>query len=262
MKLRENKFMGFFSNSRKTCPVCHKPIPRHMAGRGGNLPVCMGCAGKADLPEGMVKQMSLEDFRQYMDFYEKNQILRDAFAETYRFHFGLSGNDLLLDTSNRLFRLKDRDDALVMEASNLESFCIMEDNIPLFEGKDGILKCCRSDIPARVNAMAPQIAQFLMQRQMFGQMENSARSFEMAAPFRFFYVELTLTHPYWKGFRERLEAPVFRAEDPSIASYLHDYQEAADKLHILAGNLIWLMDPRAREIRMSDNASTDVKLSL
>lgn len=254
--------MGFFSNSRNTCPVCNKPISRRMTVRAGNVPVCMECAGKADLPDGMMKQMSLEDLRQYMDFYQKNQILRDAFAETYRFHFGLSERVLLLDTSNRLFRLKDREDALVMEASDLKSFCIMEDNIPLFEGKNGILKCCRSDIPARVSAMAPQIAQFLMQRQMFGQMEKTARSFEMAAPFRYFYVELTLTHPYWGGFRERLEAPVFCPDDPSIDAYLCDYQEEVDRLHILATNLIWLMDPNAREFRAADNACTDVKLSI
>lgn len=198
--------MGFFGNSRNTCPVCNKPISRRMTVRAGNVPVCMECAGKADLPDGMMKQMSLEDLRQYMDFYQKNQILRDAFAETYRFHFGLSERVLLLDTSNRLFRLKDREDALVMEASDLKSFCIMEDNIPLFEGKNGILKCCRSDIPARVSAMAPQIAH--------------------------------------------------------IDAYLCDYQEEVDRLHILATNLIWLMDPNAREFRAADNACTDVKLSI
>lgn len=266
--------MGLFSNHQKLCPICGKPTPRLLAVKIQNMPLCKECAGKIDLPDGMVEQMSLEGFRQYIEFYDANKELRDIFSETYQFSFGLFGRSILLDAHNRLFRLNTLDNSLVMEASSLKSFCILEDNIPLFEGQNGTLKCYQSDVPARANAMAPQIAQFLMQHQMFQKMEQMQErmerekgaegmtsayrpepSFDVPAPFRHFYIELNLSHPYWGGFRGKLGAPAFSSYDPSIDSYLRDYQEEVDKLHTLAVNLIQLMDPNAREVSGTDNVS-------
>ncbi len=265
--------MGFFSNNQKTCPICNKQTPRLLAVKIQNMPLCKECANKIDLPDGMADQMTLESFRQYVNFYDANQGLRKTFSETYRFSFGFFGGTMILDASNRLFRLNAADNSLVMEASNLKSFRILEDNAALFEGENGMLKCYRSDVPARANAMAPQIAQFLMQQQMLKQMGriqeqragggngestapvyNSGAYFDLPAPFQNFYVELKLAHPYWGEFREKRKAPEFMQYDPSVDSYLRDYQEEVDKLHTLAVNLIRLMDPHAQEVSITDSA--------
>lgn len=138
--------MGLFSNNKKLCPICGEPTPRLFPTKVEDMPLCKECANKVDLPYGALDNMSLADFEQYIAFFDGNQTLRDLFTEDYRYSFGFFSNDILLDTSNRLFRLKSYDASFVMEASNLKSFRILEDNVPLFESGNGILKCYQSDV--------------------------------------------------------------------------------------------------------------------
>ena len=262
--------MGLFSNSKKLCPICGNPTPRLLATKIEGMPICKECDNKVDLPEGAVNQMSREDFRQYVAFHGENQALRDCFAESYRFSFGLLSSSLLLDASHGLLRLKDDQEALVLEASSLKAFRISEDNRPLFEGGSESLRCYQSDVPAQVNAMGPQIAQFMMQQREFERMEQMERmreqrdrnrdgggappmyhprpDFRVPTPFRHFYVELTFTHPYWNRFRGELDAPSFNQTYPSIDDYLRTYQENTDELHTLAVNLMQLLNPNAEEV--------------
>lgn len=269
--------MGLFVNRQKRCPICNRPTPRIFPTKIEGMPICRECDSKIDLPDGMANQMSLESFRQYLDFYDHNKALRDIFAETYRMDFAAFNSNIVLDTANRLFRLKEHAASLVMEASNLKSFRILEDNIPLFEGEGDTLKCHSSEVPARVKSMASQIARFLMQQEMYKQLERmereqedrerekngektgasyyvSSSDFDAPVPFKHFYVELTLTHPYWGGFRGKLEAPGFNRYHPSVNAYMQDYQEKVDQLYTLAVNLMQLINPDAHEVRDADNA--------
>lgn len=274
--------MGLFVNKQKTCPVCNRPTPRIFPTKIEGMPICKECGGKIDLPDGMADQMSLESFRQYLDFYEQNQVLRDIFAETYRVDFTGFNSIIVMDTANRLFRLKGWDTSLVFEASDLKSFCILEDNVPLFEGEGDILRCHSSKVPELVKNMAPQIAQFRMQQEMYRELERMEREldnrerekngektgssyyasgpdFDAPVPFKYFYVELTLTHPYWGGFRGKLDAPGFSRYNPSVDTYLKDYQEKVGRLYTLAGDLMRLIDPDAQEVRDVDDTPVDVQ---
>lgn len=274
--------MGLFENKKKVCPICGKPTPRIIPIKVEDVPVCKECGGKIDLPSDALSKMSLESFRQYLDFYDNNKALRDIFTETYRMEFGFFSQSILLDTNNRLFRLKKDAYALVMEASNLKSFCILEDNMPLFEGEGDTLICHSSEVPDLINGLAPQIAQFRMQKEMYEQMERMERerenrekarngetgsssyhvyspSFDAPDPFRHFYVELTLDHPYWGGLREKLDAPSLNRYDPSIDVYMRDYQEKVDQLHTLAANLMQVINPNAKEIHEENKASAVVQ---
>lgn len=267
--------MGLFVNKQKVCPVCNRPTPRIFPTKIEGMPICKECDSKIDLPEGMANQMSLESFRQYLDFYDQNQELRDIFMEAYRVDFTAFNSVIAMDTANRLFRLRGNDTSLVMKASDLKSFRILEDNVPLFEGEGDTLRCHSSDIPALVQDMKPQIVQFRMQQEMYRQLERMDREvedrrkkgdktqlsydmsgpeFDAPVPFRYFYVELTLSHPYWDGFRGKIEAPKFNRHSPSVDTYLNDYQEKADKLYTLARDLMQLIHPGAREVRDADNA--------
>lgn len=251
--------MGLFSNNKKLCPICGSPTPRFLKTKVEGMPLCDKCASKADLPEGMLDSMTLEDFRQYIAFYDENRALRDAFTETGRMSFGLFGPALCLDSSHGLFRLRGGEDALVFQASHLKGFRIMEDNKPLFESVGGVLRCHQSDVPARINMMSPQIAQFVMQQQMQEEMERRRKKdgesgtgyyrqvFEMPVPFRHFCVELTLEHPYWSSFRGRQDGPALDQYYPSIENYLEEYRAATDELHVLASSLMQMIRPGAQE---------------
>ena len=72
--------MGLFSNSKKPCPICGGATPRLLPTKVEGVPICKECDKKVDLPNGALNEMSLDDFRQYIAFYEKTR--RCASAST------------------------------------------------------------------------------------------------------------------------------------------------------------------------------------
>ena len=264
--------MGLFSNNKKLCPICGNPTPRLFPSKVEGMPICKECDKKVDLPIGMIDRMALDELKRYMDFYEANQTLRALFKESERIDFSGFSGDLLLDKEHGLFRLKCDDNALVFEMANLASFRVLEDSRPLFVSEGKNLRCFQSDIPDKANALAPQIAQFVVMRQQFENMEQMSKmldkqqgnnqnqnyrsseirpnrpSFDVPVPFEHFYVELSLNHPYWSSFRGEISAPSFDRDYPSLNSYLKNYQKKADHLHAFARDLIHLMSPDAKEI--------------
>lgn len=265
--------MGLFinKNNKKLCPICGNPTPRLLPTKVENMPICKECVHKVDLPVGAINQMSLDSFQQYMNYYEENKALREVFTEDYHFNFGFFGGDLLIDSSNRLFRLKNDNNALVFEAASLKGFCILEDGNPLYESGINVLKCYQSDVHDRVNAMAPVITQFKMQQREYEMRERIERRraeeegkasphisrpyIELPVPVDHFYVELTLEHPYWSELSEKVGAPIFSQNNPSIAAYLNDYDDKVNELHTLATNLMQLICPGAGERHVDENAS-------
>ena len=267
--------MGLFSNNKKPCPICGNATPRLLATFVAGVPICSDCAAKIDLPDGALNEMSLDDFRNYLNCYDANKALRDIFSETYRFKCGFFNGKILLDETNRLFRLKDLISAFVMEASNLKGFRILEDNNPLFESGDNLL-CYRSEVPEKVRAMTPLFLQFSMRKQEYEQWERMEQmhrermerngqtptntrmicpTFDTPAPFGRFYIELQLEHPYWNDFRWEVNGPDFDRNNPTAEAYLNAYEEQVENLHILAINLMRLMSPGAGEVEVDDDAT-------
>ena len=69
--------MGLFSNNKKPCPICGNATPRLLPTKVEGVPICKECDKKIDLPNGVLDSMTLDDFRRYIDFYNKNQVLRE-----------------------------------------------------------------------------------------------------------------------------------------------------------------------------------------
>lgn len=271
--------MGLFSNHKKLCPICGGPTPRLLATKVEDTPICKECDRKLDLPDGGLSRMTLDGLRKYMAFYEGNQALRDRFTETYRFSFGFLGGSMLVDTTHRLFRLRDDANALVMEAANLKSFRILEDNAPLFESGAGVLRCHVSSVPQKIRAMAPQIERFAAEKREYERLEEMERmmerrarerndgappphrpyrprpSFSAPMPFSQFRVELTLTHPYWGSMSWKLDGPSLDSDYPSAESYLQKYEANVSDLHALASRLMGLIAPGAGEEQVGGAAA-------
>lgn len=261
--------MGLFSNNKKLCPVCGNPTPRLFALAVEGENICKECGAKVDLPEGMFNQMSLDAFKKYINYYDENKALRDIFTESYSFYISFLNGSLAIDMNNRLFRLFNNVDKLAMEASHLKSFRILEDSKPLYESCNNVLRAHDSDVPERANALAPQIAQFVMQQreyEMWERMEkmqeekNGGNSttphrprphFEIPVPFRHFVIEMQFEHPYWVNKRWEIDGPAFDRNHPSVETYLQDYQNKVEELHVLALNLMELMCPGAPEVNDS-----------
>lgn len=268
--------MGLFSNNKKLCPICGNPTPRLFPTKVEDTAICKDCDKKIDLPDGLLDQMSISEFEEYIKFYEGNQTLRDTFSETYSHDLGFLSGYFVMDMNNRLFRLKNDSKKLVMEAANLKSFRILEDDKLIYESGDGVLKGYYSDVPERANAMSDQVDHFMILLREYEMLEKIADMhermaennnnngtnqvshptrpyFDDPAPFQNFYIEISLEHPYWSEWRWEIGAPTFDRDCPSIADYLQSYQEAVDGLHAWAVNLMDLICPGAPEEQEGGN---------
>ena len=272
--------MGLFSNKKKLCPVCGEPTPRFLPTKVEGKPICKACDKKIYLPDGKLEQMTLDEFLQYMNFYEENGSLRDSFTETYSFNVAMSGTVIGLDMSNGLFRFKNLPSALVFEASHMKSFRIWEDENLLFESQEKALRCYESDVPTKVRQLAGVIGEFNARRKEYEfrkemeiRREEAAKrrgeeyqrryipepTFGGNEPFENFHVEIVLEHPYWNEFREEIYGPRFDRYYPSVDSYICDYQNEAERMHELAMNLMQFMCPEAQEIRDADLTAPETR---
>lgn len=245
--------MGLFSNNKKPCPICGNATPRLLPTKVEGVPICKECDKKIDLPNGVLDSMTLDDFRRYIDFYNKNQVLRERFHPEYRFGFGAFNTQLVLDVTNGLFRLKDDESTIVFEKSALKSFRITEDKEPLFTGTAAGLVCAESKNPERVQYLDRTNEEW---RERERELEFHKPEFRESSPFRQFVVELELDHPYWKAYRNELDAPEFDDDYPSVDSFLHKYDEKVNELHTLARNLMQFIAPGAPETGAASAAQT------
>lgn len=88
------------------------------------------------------------------------------------------------------------------------------------------------------------------------ELEFHKPEFRESSPFRQFVVELELDHPYWKAYRNELDAPEFDGDYPSVDSFLHKYDEKVNELHTLARNLMQFIAPGAPETGAASAAQT------
>ena len=260
--------MGLFTSNKKLCPVCGGPTPKLLATKVDGTPICKACAGKVELPGGMINQMSVESFAEYIAFYDNNQTLRDSFQETYTYSQGFFKADIAVDGVNRLFRLRNAKDALVFEAANLKSFRILEDTKVLYESGTNTLICNESNVPEKIQGMVAAVEQFKARRRQYELMQRMQRREEEAAkqrgetynkphiscpffegnePFNSFFIELEFEHPYWENFQGEVKGTKFSSTNPEVSTYLDEYQNAVEKLHELAMNLMQIMCPGAQE---------------
>lgn len=264
--------MGLFSSHKKLCPICGNPTPRLLATKIEDQPLCKECSSKIDLPLGAVNKMSLTDFKQYLTAFAENETLQKEFHTTYQFSIGFWGAPLYLDETHGLFRMKDGS-GWVFEGKDVTSFRISEDGRPLYESTSNALRCTASTVPALVNALTPQIAQFHQEKQNYQRreaMENLHRlgqetdeqrrererttnlyrpKFDVPAPMEKFRIEIKLNHPYWKSFDEKISGPEFDRDYPRAEDYLKSYREQNEELHLLASKLMHMMNPHAGEVQ-------------
>lgn len=266
--------MGLFTTKKNPCAICGGPTPRIFATVVEGQPICGDCKDKIDLPEGVFAGMTLADFRAYIAYYDENAALRDVYKETLAIPLDAWGNRMTVDMDHRLFRLKEKWSAMVLEPSCLKGFRVLEDDWVLYESSPEGLLYHPSNAPSRAQDLAPAVAQFKMQYQQYEHMremekmmqeqssgKTSSTTFSRMSEPRFtqqvidqIYVELTLDHPYWGGTHkmECNRTPRFSDTYPDVSNFLKDYNKATELLHTLALDLMSFIDPNAQEIQVGD----------
>lgn len=269
--------MGLFK--KYPCPICGTPTGKFLATKVEGQPLCADCGDKVlHLPSNLdTKNMSVDQVREFIAFYEENAALRNAFQESYQYHFGFLGGDISLDIPNRLLRFDRGKDTIVLEGSDIRSFCISEDEAPLFEGTKDALTCCQSEVPDRVRSLGPEIDRYLMDLRQHEQMEEMDRRLREQAekegrnyssniyfapdvdrlkPFGTFYLRIELDHPFWSRQEYTLGAPGFSSYNPSITAYLNEYEGKVGELHEVAAQLMAVLNPDAPERQVEAEAAS------
>lgn len=261
--------MGLFGKKDKdkekergSCAICGGMLPRFTFKVDGQE-VCDACYGIVDLPKEILNNITLDGFKEYMVFRDRNNMLRQQFQITRKVDFGWFSEKIMFDEHSRLLCMDKKLKKVIYEGCQVRSFEIREDDALLFSGSAEGLVRYTSTVPDRVRAMAPKIEQLRMQLEMKREMERmleerrnetgSSGSYSMPTVnvpvvFRKFIVEIHIDHPYWPlDFKAEKKAPGFSDTEPDIDNYLADYNEAVQFVEGIVQGLMAVAFPDAPE---------------
>lgn len=247
--------MGLFSK-KPPCPICGGKISWFLPSKIEGEYICNACYDKIDMESHKLDNLTMKDFQQYLLFYEQNKMLKDKFVISESIDFGIWDTKFIFDHENKLFCMSKNPDKTVFEGSHLKSFTIKEDNIILFEGSAQGIRRYASTVPERAMAMAPQIAQFRINRQMASRLDRmddgqsngstSMQYFNLPEPFKAFNVELHFEHPYWNVIKCDMDGPSFDNTHPDVDSYIREYQRNIAELEKMVSALKIVAFPDAQ----------------
>lgn len=222
--------MGLFEK-REPCAICGGKVKALLPWTVDGRLICNNCYGQVDLPGGTAENMSFEEFRQYLAFRKENAMLKNRFQVSLEVDFGWFDTKFLIDTHNCLLCMDKNLDKTIFEGRHIKSFVIREDASPLFEGSAAGLICHNSSVADWAMAVAPQINQYRLQREMQdylnrGYNNNSSTPYiDIPEPFKEFIVEIQFEHPYWTFFSADMNGPEFNNSAPDINNYLSCYRQ-------------------------------------
>ncbi|MEG0765348.1 MAG: DUF4428 domain-containing protein [Pseudoflavonifractor sp.] len=247
--------MGLFGK-KEPCPICGGKLPMLLATKIEGQPICNDCTAKIDLPQELVNTLTLDGLREYLRFYEENCKLRDDFVLSEKVDFGIMDTKIVFDYDHKLFCMSKNLDKTIFQGSQLKGITIWEDNQLLFEGSPEALKWYESMVPGWAATMAPQIAQFRMNKELVEAIDrigdddddhHHSRYVDIPEPFDQFNVELQLDHPYWKVIQCDMSGPVISASYPDVGDYMNDYARDRQTVSQLVYALAAVAFPHAKE---------------
>jgi hypothetical protein len=252
----EEMNMGLFSK-KPPCPICGGKISWFLPTKIEGEYICDTCHSKLDIQTDKELNLTMQDFKEYLMFYDQNKLLKDQFVISEKIDFGLWDTKIIFDHQNKWFCMSKQPDKTVFEGKQLKCFIIKEDNTPLFEGSAAGIRRYASTVPERTMALASQISQFMMNRQMARTLDRlddgkvnrttETPNFDVPEPFQRFHVELHFDHPYWTVMKCDMDGPRFDNTHPDVNDYLRSYQQSIEEIEKLVAALRVVAFPGAPE---------------
>ena len=256
LKNTEVIIMGLFSK-KTPCPICGGKISWLLPSKIEGEYICDTCHNKIDMETDKATHLTMQGFKEYLAFYDQNQLLKDQFVISEWIDFGLWDTKMIFDYQNKLFCMSKNPNKTVFEGKQLISFTIKEDSMPLFEVSAEGIKRYASTVPERAMAMAPQITQFMVNRRLASAIEKlddgnenrtaPLQNFDVPEPFRVFNVELHFNHPYWTVIKCDMDGPRFSNDHPDVNDYLYSYQRNIEEIEKLVSAIKTVSFPNAPE---------------
>ena len=242
---------------REPCAICGGKVKGLLPWKIEGNYICDDCHGVIDAQDG--NDFTMEQFLKYRDFREQNHALKEQFTISQTIDFGFFGTKIVFDYEHGLFCMDKNLNKTIFHGSELKSFVISEDGMPLLEGSAKGLERHESNVPKRIDELLPQVNQMLMQRQMQETMERLANrnndnrttytsSIDIPEPFKKFYIKLYFDHPYWKLIEFESTGPVLIGDLPDLTQYRLEYNEQVQHMEELAEALMRVAFPQAGEV--------------
>ena len=256
--------MGLFGQ-KEPCAICGGKVKAIFPWKVDGQLVCNDCYGMVDVPEEVLKNMSLDDFCAYRAFREENAKLKDQFQVSKQIDFGWFDTKFMFDFKHNLLCMDKHLGKTIFEGSQIKSFMIKQDESPLIQGSARGMRHHPSNVPSRVRAMAPQIDQYRMQAEMERERErrdpdyHSRLMFNIPEPFKNFVITIKFDHPYWTTFKADMGAPSFDNSYPDVNTYLDRYHSNVKLMEELATSIKRIAFPDAPELTGDAGASKGVK---
>ncbi len=248
--------MGLFTK-KPPCPICGGKISWLLPSKIEGEYICDTCNLKIDMADEKRNSLTMQGLREYLVFFDQNQQLKETFEVSERIDFGLWDTKIIFDYPHTLLCMSKNPDKTVFEGRQLKSFIIKEDSTPLFEGSAEGIKRYVSTVPERAMALAPQINQFMMSRQLARTIDRlddgkenrtvPTQYFDVPEPFRAFNVELHFDHPYWTVIKCDMDGPRFSNDRPDVNDYINSYQSSIQEIEKLVNALKTVAFPSAPE---------------
>ena len=246
--------MGLFSK-KPPCTICGGKVSWLLPAKIEDEYICDNCFGKIDMDDDKSINLTMDDFQEYLVFYNQNQLLKDKFIISERVDFGLMDTKFIFDYENKLFCMSKNPDKTVFEGKDLKSFTIKEDSTILYQGSAEGIHQYSSNVPDLARALAPEISRILMNRRMAqsldrlddGKINNSTsmQYFDIPEPFSTFNVELHFDHPYWTDIKCDMDGPRFDNANPDLNNYIRLYNDSIDEIQKLVDALGKVAFPKA-----------------
>lgn len=248
--------MGLFSK-KPPCAICGGKVSWLLPSKIEGEYVCTNCYNKIDMDSEKARQLTMQGFREYLAFYDENQLLKSQFNISEVVDLGLFDTKIAFDYTNKLFCMSKNLDKTIFEGKLLKSFIIKEDNTPLYEGSAAGVKRYTSTVPDRAMAMGPEIIRYVMSRQLaktLDKLDDGKENFsapttycDITEPFRSFNIEFHMDHPYWTVIKCDMEGPRFSNDNPDVNDYLNSYRFCINELEKLVTSIKTISFPTAPE---------------
>ncbi len=242
--------MGLLGKT-EPCAICGGKVNAIFPWKVDGQLVCNDCYGAVDLPDDVIKGMTIGNFCKYRVFREKNMKLRDQFQVSKQIDFGWFDTSFMFDYKNKLLCMDKHLEKTVFEGSQIKSFVIKEDSAPLLQGDANGLRRHPSNVPSRIMALAPQVDAYRMQAEQERTRERRDPSYHsplfcnIPVPFKSFVIEIMLDHPYWTEFKADMGAPSVNNDRPDVNDYLEHYHTSVRLMEELAASIMMIAFPGA-----------------
>ena len=238
--------MGLFGK-KDPCAICGGAVKGLFPPKIEKQLICRDCYGNVDLPDDVIGEMTIKEFKEYMAFRKQNALLKEYFSAAHTIDLGLFSPKIVIDTDNCLFCMDSDLEKTIFEGGHIVSFTVKEDYTTLFEGNSEGLRYFESSVPESIRALSSQIKFMEMNRNI----KNIANAFgaekkndvaephiDLPNPFEAFNIEIQVDHPYWSTLTAKMSAPTISGSSPDLNSYMREYKQSANLMEELANALM------------------------